>query len=328
MKKYKFSALEKYFKYQNEDRIDLTFKEIENILGFKLSPSAYKHRAYWSSSKTHTLTKTWLNSGYKMNKINLQTQEVQFLKNDFEKKENIQPINPPVKRSKDIDTNLLIEKIDKFLDEIDKDENSRYMSWEHCYRQFRVSKDKSLAEKDIDFLSLHLAFYLASWGMYRGSSFLLQKDYKVHKDTVRELYKEKYKPLWGISCQDLLQEDNLNRIFDLKEKLNTIYIEKRKNLDSHKNVSDILISKILMGTLGCVPAYDRFFVAAIRKYNIASGVFSKKSIYNLAKFYEDNRTSFEKCRKNILRKNFQYPQIKLIDMCFWQIGYDLENKDS
>jgi len=164
--------------------------------------------------------------------------------------------------------------------------------------------------------------------MYRGSSFLLQKDYKVHKDTVKELYKEKYKHLWGISCQDLLKKDNLNRIFTLREKLNTIYIDKRKNLDSHKNVSDILISKILMGTLGCVPAYDRFFVTAIRKYNIASGVFSKKSLYNLAKFYEDNRASFEKCRKNILRKNLEYPQIKLIDMCFWQIGYDLENKDS
>jgi len=140
MKKYKFSALEKYFKYQNEDRIDLTFKEIENILGFKLSPSAYKHRAYWSLTDFNTFPNAWLNSGYKLNKINLERQKVQFLKNDFEEKVTIQPSSPPVKRSKDIDINLLIEKIDKFLHEIDKDENSRYLSWEHCYRQFDCLK--------------------------------------------------------------------------------------------------------------------------------------------------------------------------------------------
>ncbi len=40
-------------------------------------------------------------------------------------------------------------------------------------------------EETIDMLALHLGFYLASWGMYRGSSFLLQKDYKVHVPIVK-----------------------------------------------------------------------------------------------------------------------------------------------
>ena len=39
---------------------------------------------------------------------------------------------------------------------------------------------------NLDYLSLQLAFYLASWGMYRGSSFLIQKDYRVHIPVVRE----------------------------------------------------------------------------------------------------------------------------------------------
>jgi len=42
---------------------------------------------------------------------------------------------------------------------------------------------------DYDYLSLHHAFYLASWGMYRGSSFLLQKDYKVLTPIVEEILK-------------------------------------------------------------------------------------------------------------------------------------------
>jgi hypothetical protein len=34
---------------------------------------------------------------------------------------------------------------------------------------------------------LHLSFYLASWGLYRGSSFLLWKDYLVHHDMVNRI---------------------------------------------------------------------------------------------------------------------------------------------
>ena len=37
---------------------------------------------------------------------------------------------------------------------------------------------------DVDYLTLQLAFYLASWGMYRGSSELLQKDYLIHEPIV------------------------------------------------------------------------------------------------------------------------------------------------
>ena len=35
-----------------------------------------------------------------------------------------------------------------------------------------ASSDKE-KEKIVDYLALHLGFYLASWGMYRGSSFFV-----------------------------------------------------------------------------------------------------------------------------------------------------------
>jgi hypothetical protein len=52
------------------------------------------------------------------------------------------------------------------------DEHHRYRSWEHCYRYFRQRRHLR-ADRDIDHAALQLGFYLASWGMYRGSSFLL-----------------------------------------------------------------------------------------------------------------------------------------------------------
>ena len=58
----------------------------------------------------------------------------------------------------------------------------RYNSWNHCYEAFVTLKDEKL-------LSLHLGFYLASWGMYRGSSKLLNRDYLVHVEAVKIIKK-------------------------------------------------------------------------------------------------------------------------------------------
>lgn len=72
------------------------------------------------------------------------------------------------------------DTLSKYYDNIKKDKNHRLKSWEHCYTQFKMVFNKNeLSVKGRDYLSLHLAFYLASWGMYRGSSFMLEKDYKM-----------------------------------------------------------------------------------------------------------------------------------------------------
>jgi hypothetical protein len=97
---------------------------------------------------------------------------------------------------------LIINSAIGFYNDLREDENGRYRSWEHCYSHFYKARGNKTA--DIDDLSLQLAFYLASWGMYRGSSFLLQKDYKVHIPVVKESLKEKYNPLMGIECVILL----------------------------------------------------------------------------------------------------------------------------
>lgn len=98
--------------------------------------------------------------------------------------------------------------------------------------------------------------------MYRGSSFLLQKDYKVHIPVVKELLKAKYKPLVGIACEDLKDTRNQKLLKDINVYLVEYYDVIRKSVKEQevkKQLSDILITKILMGTLGCVPAYDRIF---------------------------------------------------------------------
>ena len=213
-----------------------------------------------------------------------------------------------------------------FYSELKSDPNGRYMSWEHCYIEFYKARNTS--NVNVDLLSLHLAFYLASWGMYRGSSFLLQKDYKVHIPVVREILKEKYNSLFGIECYKFKDEENQILLKELNLFLEEYYDRIRRYVKGdllQNKLSDVLITKILMGTLGCVPAYDRYFVAGIKREKVATGNYNINSIMQLVDFYESNKVILELTREQMVVGDILYPQMKLIDMGFWQIGYEMDS---
>lgn len=163
--------------------------------------------------------------------------------------------------------------------------------------------------------------------MYRGSSFLLQKDYNVHRDAIVELTDSRYSSLRAASCETLYQRSSLDLLFQLVYRLSEIYVGKRKNIDTREAISDTLITKILMGTLGCVPAYDTYFRDVIGQYKVASRTFSPDSIRSLARFYINHKDEFEACRTKINIKGPEYPPMKILDMAFWQIGFE-QNQES
>ena len=98
--------------------------------------------------------------------------------------------------------------------------------------------------------------------MYRGSSFLLQKDYKALVPIVEEILKPEYDCLFGVACADLreseVQERHTKVYYDIAAYFGPIRDEVAGR-EVASSVSPVLVTKILMGTLGCVPAYDRFF---------------------------------------------------------------------
>ena len=214
-----------------------------------------------------------------------------------------------------------------FYNTLSSDPNGRYRSWEYCYKCFYDARENS--NVDLDYLSLQLAFYLASWGMYRGSSFLLQKDYKVHKNVVEEILKPKYNCLFGIKCRDLKDKCKLNLLMELYGNIEEYYGRVRNSVKGEVIKSDpssVLITKVLMGTLGCVPAYDRYFVEGVKNKKVASGQFGEDSIRSLIKFYEENEKELEAARKSLKACGLSYPQMKLLDMGFWQIGFEIDLK--
>ena len=251
---------------------------------------------------------------------------------------------------------MLICKGKKIMGEFE--ENGRYASWQHCnlaFKECRKEITESNKKEIFDYLALHLGFYLASWGMYRGSSFLLQYDYKIHQRAVEHILNPKYEKLWDITIENidkLDKEEIKSKLASVTEKLVDVYnkykfnaIKKillgdveldEGNKELEENITDTLVTKILLGTFGCVPAYDRYVVSALKRIGIKETKFIKKHELNEKAFDEiwefcikskttlkEVYNSFKKLPEGLAHK--KYPIMKILDISLWQYGIDLEN---
>jgi len=216
-------------------------------------------------------------------------------------------------------------KVSSFYNSLKKEKNHRYKSWEHCYRYFQNKKSF-----DIDTAALHLGFFLASWGMYRASSFLLRKDYKIHTPIIKELRKSKYKTLYNLDYTKISPgAEKINQILVLVNTIKHSYKSRIEYVDTEKKkveVSDTLATKILMGTLGSTPAYDRYFIAGLRKKGLTFSYLNNKNINKLIEFCNNNSKDIKKAQEKTNKQGIKYPSAKIIDMYFWQIGFDEEYK--
>lgn len=133
------------------------------------------------------------------------------------------------------------------------DEHHRYRSWEHCYVYFRSTGQDGLAANR-DHAALQLGFYLASWGMYRGSGFLLQHAYTVHRGVIDLISEPRFTGLWDADFgAKETDEQFVPTIRELIRGARQAYESAAKSAQPTKT----LITKIILGTFGCLPACDR-----------------------------------------------------------------------
>ena len=223
----------------------------------------------------------------------------------------------------------LIDAAQTFYEDARANENGRSRSWEHCYRVFRDARTDP--SPDYDYLSLHLAFYLASWGMYRGSCFIFHKDYKVHTPIVEEILEPEYDCLLGLACTDVRNNDIWAQLKKLSDYISDYFDPIRKEVRGRavaSSVSPVLITKMLMGTLGCVPAYDRFFEEGAKYLGLEKKSYNEDSLLELADFYEEHNERLEEARRGMRTDDLIYPQMKLLDMGLWQVGFEIDAGDA
>ena len=238
----------------------------------------------------------------------------------------------------------ITKAIKTFYGAID-DKNTRYRSWEWCYsafndkrKEYYETNEENKKEEIVDYLALHLGFYLASWGMYRGSSFLLQRDYKAHIKAVKILLEGQYKYLWGYNpsnkniCGLIFErEDCLYNRIKNSYKVQTNGEDKASNEDYI--ASDTLVTKILMGTMGCVPAFDRFLKKGISWFK---GKNEKDKYKNLTQTIDNSGKTYDALReicadyKDYLKVEGAtlYTEMKCLDMFLWQVGFELDLCDN
>lgn len=329
----KYIALTAYLDKSGRDIVKMSFKQIESVLGECLPESAYKYPALWSNSESHSIAFGWMDAGYISQNLSIANQTVEFVKRDSIKRDgNSQPKNMKKRVSAEKEPTLPVDEaircIRTYFNETIKDSHGRYLSWCHCYNAFKDNRG-SRDEKSVDYLALHLAFYLASWGMYRGSSFLLQKDYKVHIPVVEIILEEKYAPLLGITAEGLMEDDKLDLLEDVSAKIRQAYANEQPSFEGvTNNATDTLVTKILLGALGCVPAYDRYYVQAVRQYGISVGGYDRRSVKDVAKYYLKYKDEFEKVRNELSAYGTEYPVMKIMDMCLWQVAFENDSEES
>lgn len=329
----KYIALTTYLETCGQDVVKMSFKEIESILGERLIESAYKYPALWSNSESHPIAFGWMNAGYMSQNLNIVNQTVEFVKRDNFKREVV--TKPKTTKAKVImakEPSLPVDEaircIRTYFNETIKDSHGRYLSWCHCYNAFKDNRNNR-DEKTVDYLALHLAFYLASWGMYRGSSFLLQKDYKIHIPIVEIILEEKYDSLLGISAEGLLEETTLDLLEEVSSRIRQAYANEQPSFEGGtNNATDTLVTKIFLGALGCVPAYDRYYVQAVRQYDISIGGYDRRSVRDVAKYYLKYKNEFEKVRNELSAYGTEYPVMKIMDMCLWQVAFENDTDEN
>lgn len=167
--------------------------------------------------------------------------------------------------------------------------------------------------------------YLASWGMYRGSSELLQKSYKIFDPIVHIILTNK--TLWDIDISDY-SEEICKEIIDFSKIIKNALI---KALDD-KSVSDTLLTKILMGTMRITPAFDTYLkngiiISGINEFRRGKKTFSTgfslETLLKIKRYYGDNKEEIdEKIISLLPNKKIKYKTAKKIDMIFWQYGYE------
>lgn len=205
-------------------------------------------------------------------------------------------------------------------------EHHRYRSWEHCYSYFRRVRPDGLAA-DRDHAALQLAFYLASWGMYRGSSFLLQYAYTVHRCVIDLIAGTRFDELWNTDFGASETDGQLiPRVRELIVAIGQAY-KPFAPANGSAQPTNTLITKVILGTFGCLPACDRYFIDGFKSEGFKYSYLNDNLVERVLGFCQEHLPELQKEQASIEQNGgVRYPLMKLVDMYFWQIGYEKDTE--
>jgi hypothetical protein len=152
--------------------------------------------------------------------------------------------------------------------------------------------------------------------MLPESSFLIDKSYKYYIPLINYIASID-KKIWEVTPDGYSDKETQDTIMGIYDKIKELIIE-------NNNQDRILVTTIMLGALGIVPAYDVNFCKMFRTVMPISSkfaVFNRKSLEVIGSFYEENRIAIDTLSKEIKTYDFSngnevydYPLAKIIYM--------------
>jgi hypothetical protein len=190
--------------------------------------------------------------------------------------------------------------------------DARYASFDYCFNYFQSYRESKFTYKisddnNIQASCYQLGFYLASWGMFRGSSFLLETSVRYLMPLIDNIANFDNK-VWAIDA-DSYSKENVELLLECKKMIIS-------SLGKGNNPTDTLITKIMLGVFGNVPALDDNFCKGLK---IRKSL-DRHSLAFVAEFYQKHKPIIDQYEIPTLDFNSgketsrKYTKAKLIDM--------------
>lgn len=192
--------------------------------------------------------------------------------------------------------------------------DARYSSFDYCFNYFQTQYEsgeaaKIATESNLELSCLHLGFYLASWGMLRGSSDLLRRSVRAFKPVIQTIAQADLN-MWRLDVDSYTPES-----------VTTLLSFEKSIRHALQGASDTLVTKIILGVFGSVPAFDAYF-----KLGFGVTTFGRRSLDMIANFYRAHSDEIESARVPTLTFHTggesprRYTRAKVIDMIFFVEG--------
>lgn len=167
--------------------------------------------------------------------------------------------------------------------------------------------------------------------MLRGSSVLFKENSPASLRNVVECIAKTPKEVWDIDVEQYGNEKCRKQIIDLYDSIKLALTEGSSSVDckgnqiaSLKNPSRTLVTKIMMGVFGIVPAFDTFFSDVFDSLypgkGFHSGNFSHDCLEAIYDFYLQNKQQLDSIKIAVIDfdgepiEGMYYKKAKLIDM--------------
>lgn len=201
---------------------------------------------------------------------------------------------------------------------------SRSRSWDYCYNYFQDHAEPTQA---MERSCLQLGYYLASWGMLRGSTYLFAETNAHHYSKAIQVIEDLNPSMQGIDADSYLNAGARLEIIGAYEEL-------RKALLPVGVAHVTLVGKVMLGVWGCLPSFDRYFrqgfgqLADKRGEKSAFNWVNDHSLGMLGEFHSRNQHEISTLASQYTTLTFggdftsrPLPLAKVIDMYGFQRGY-------